>query len=97
MKKMAHPANGDETNSGPQIGCIEVTKVVRDFVPVLRDNQMFGGVKNAPRTFGQLIDDTMKKAASAGEEIQDLTVHITKEYWSEFKAAEIVASMPSAY
>lgn len=78
---MAKPHNATAAASyateqtGPQIGGIVLTKVVREHIP------LFGG---SGGTFGDAVDQALSQAAGNGEEVQSFEVQITDDYWREY-------------
>ena len=74
-KDDAYPA-GTKTVAG-----IELTKVVREFVPVIEDE---GG-----NTFGMILDNVLRDAALANEEIQSFTLNMVREDWTRFAIATL--------
>jgi hypothetical protein len=61
------------------VGMIELTKVVREHVPLIEDQD--------GNTFGMILDNVLRDAALNGEEIQTFTLNMEKDDWQRFAIA----------
>lgn len=57
------------------IGGLEIVKVIREHIPI---------EANGTLTMGELIDLQLQEAALRYQEIQDITLHIEKDWWTNF-------------
>ena len=74
-------SNFAETVSGevnqPSIGGIEITKVVRQFIPIKSGGLM---------TIGEIVDGHLKNCALNGDEVQQFSLNLEPDYWNEWGA-----------
>lgn len=69
---VAETAHGDMSESGPTIGQLTITKVVRESIPVKS-----GGTA----TIGDMINDQLNRIAKEGGEVSEITLALDPAQW----------------